>query len=493
MRSFVVVVFVLIASACTKHNPDSCCATVEQCGALGISGITPCDTGRTCDMTGTCVAAQCTTSADCTSPDAPICENDLCVATCTTDDECMGIDGRPYCAADGTCVACTSDAQCASDSPICDSTARSCRGCVADDECTGGICLEADGTCKLDADVFFVTAAGTDTGECTRSAPCLTIPFVLAKSVPQYKYIHLLGGTYSLQGTTLQISSAAYIDGSNTIIGFGGSSPLIHFSFALGGGVLSNVSLNPGTGFSAPAILIDGGGDLRVFNSTIKKGIKITAGSLTVSKSTFLDPNDVDVGVDCSAGATVSVSNSSFTPSTVNSAGCKVTLEQNRFDVVTGACFGANGGTAVIENNVFTGSTQFDDCGGFSNLSPGSAVRFNTFVNTSDVVADGSPLHCDQSATVTSNIFAWGSTAPNAGGCTPTYSLYDSANTEPLGMGSFKGDVSTFFLNLTAKDFHLAAQSPAIGKAESGTGLTSDFDGVARPATSPDVGAFEGH
>ncbi|MEP6862755.1 MAG: choice-of-anchor Q domain-containing protein [Deltaproteobacteria bacterium] len=316
---------------------------------------------------------------------------------------------------------------------------------------------------------------------------------MLAKSVPQYKYIHLLGGIYTLNGATLEIGSAAYIDGSNTLIGFGGNSPLIHFSFALGGGVLSNVSLSPGTNSPEPSILIDGGGQLRIFNSTIKKGIKITAGSLTISKSTFQERNDIDVGIDCSAGAMVSVTGSTFTPSIVNSTGCNLTLERNRFEVVTGPCFGAYGGTAMIENNVFTGSTQLDDCGGFSNLSAGSTVRFNTFVNTSDVVADGSPLHCDHTATVTSNVFAWGSTAPNTGGCTPTYSLYDSANTEPLGMGSFKGDVTTFFADKAAKNFHLAAHSPAIGKAESGTGVTSDFDGVSRPASGPDIGAFEGH
>jgi hypothetical protein len=495
MRSFVVLgSFVLLASACTKHNPDSCCATVEQCGELGISGITLCDTGRTCDTTGTCVAVQCISSADCTSADAPICENQLCVAKCTTDDECTGISGRTFCATDGMCVACTSDAQCSADAPICDASARACRGCGADDECAGGICLESDGTCRLDSDVFFVTAAGTDSGACTRSDPCLTIPFVLAKPIPQYKYIHLLGGTYNLNGATMQVGSAAYIDGSNTIIGFGGSGPLIHFSFALGGGVLSNITLAPASNAAQPAILVDGGGDLKIFNSTIKKGIKITAGTLSVSKSTFVDPNDVDVGVDCSAGATVSVTGTSFTPSIVNSTGCKLTLEQNRFDSVTGTCFGAIGGTAVIENNVFTGSTQFDDCGSFSNLSAGSTVRFNTFVNTSDVVADGSPLHCDQTAEVTSNIFAWGSTAPTASGCTPKYSLFDNATTEPLDPTSQKADIATFFVDRAAKNFHLAPNSPAIGKAQPGLPVTTDFDGSSRPSPSnstPDIGAYE--
>jgi hypothetical protein len=339
-----------------------------------------------------------------------------------------------------------------------------------------------------------VTAAGTDSGECTRNAPCLTIPFVLSKAVPQYKYIHMLGGTYNVGGATLQIGSAVYIDGSNTVIGFGGTGPLIHFTFALGGAVLSNISTNPATNAPTPSILIDGGGDLQVFNSTIKKGIKITAGSLTVTKSTFLDPNDVGVGIDCSAGATVAVRSSSFTPSIVNSAGCKLTLEQNRFDNVTGTCFGANGGSAIIQNNVFTGSTQFDDCGEFSNLSAGSTVRFNTFVNTSDVVADGSPLHCDQSAVVTSNIFAWGSTAPNASGCMPTYSLFDSATTEPLDPTSQKADVSTFFVDRAGKNFHPSATSPALGKGQPGLPVTSDFDGNPRPVptgSNPDVGAFE--
>jgi hypothetical protein len=490
-------VFMFFVVACTQHNPDLCCSTTTQCADFGLDNITGCMSGKTCDSTGTCVAAQCTTSADCTSADAPICENQMCVAKCTTDDECVGISGRPFCATDGACVACVMDSQCTTaDAPVCDTTSRSCRGCSDDGECTGGICLESEGTCKADSDVFFVATVGVDSGECTRSSPCATIPFVLAKAQPPNKTIHLLGGAYNVGATTLQIGSACYIDATNTIVTSSANGPVLDYTFSLGGAVLNNVTVVGSNQTSTNvAITAEINGTLKIYNSTIKRGLKMTGGTVSISRSTFTNPTIAVSSVDCTSG-TVSIDTSTITNARVTTMGCNVTLERNRFDVTDDQCFDVTGGNALIENNLLTAQSETDDCGFIQGVTSGSTVRFNTFASVSDLVADGTALHCDSTADVTSNIFAWGSTSPHGSSvsCAPTYSLYDTTNTVPITVTSFSGDASTFFVNKGAMDFHLSTASPAIGKAEQGLDDTTDFDGNPRPSPSgsvADVGAYE--
>jgi hypothetical protein len=59
-------------AGCTKHNPDSCCTTADQCATLGIDSISNCDSQRICDSMGACIVPDCRTDADCPQA-APIC------------------------------------------------------------------------------------------------------------------------------------------------------------------------------------------------------------------------------------------------------------------------------------------------------------------------------------------------------------------------------------------------------------------------------------
>ncbi len=194
MRVSVLLPFVL-AFACTKHNPDSCCSTQDQCTSFGLSGITACDTGKVCNVDGACIAPQCTVSSDCTDAGTPICDNQVCVASCTTDDECSTISGRPYCGSAGACVACKDDTTCTAQDPVCDGSANFCRGCEEDSECSSGVCLESNGTCPASTDVIFVRDDGVDTGDCTQSSPCLTIKYALSKISPR-NVIKILSTSY---------------------------------------------------------------------------------------------------------------------------------------------------------------------------------------------------------------------------------------------------------------------------------------------------------
>jgi hypothetical protein len=63
-----------------------------------------------------------------------------------------------------------------------------------------------------------------------------------------------------------------------------------------------------------------------------------------------------------------------------------------------------------------------------------------------------------------------------------------------MGEGNIVADASTFFINQTARDFHLSAASPAKGAAAPGSSIADDFDGNPRPAPAgsrADVGCFE--
>ncbi|MEO8845857.1 MAG: choice-of-anchor Q domain-containing protein [Kofleriaceae bacterium] len=342
--------------------------------------------------------------------------------------------------------------------------------------------------------MFFVANVGVDSGACTRNAPCATIPFVLAKPQPQYKTIHILGGTYAIGASTLEISQAAYIEGSNPIITASVNGPVFHFQFSLGMGVLNDVTVVGGnTPSNNPAITVDGA-TVQIYGATIKRGVRMMSGNVSISKSTFTDPTVAVSGVDCTSG-TVSIDTSSFTASKITSTGCTLTLSRSRFNESTDSCFLASGGKVVIENNLFNAQSELLDCGEVDAALAGSTVRFNTFANLSDLVADGRALSCDASLDVTSNIFAWGSTAPHGPTtCAPKYSLYDTANTTAVPPTSFSGNASTFFVNKSAMDFHLAPNSPAIGMAQTGLTVTTDLDGNPRPSpdgSTPDVGAYE--
>src|SRR5438132_37518 len=194
MRVSLVFLLAVAVSACKTANPDFCCTTEQQCMELGSSDLRPCKAGQACD-TGTCVAKECDTSADCTSAAKPVCINNLCEPKCTSDDDCMGSPGGPHCASDGVCVGCIDASQCPTDKPFCDSQDRTCRGCIKDSECTSGVCLEADARCADEAEVvFMVTTGGNDANPCTKTLPCATLPVAISKVTTTRKVVRIDGG-----------------------------------------------------------------------------------------------------------------------------------------------------------------------------------------------------------------------------------------------------------------------------------------------------------
>lgn len=101
---------------CTKHNPASCCTSAAQCASLGIAQQYDCAGSNVCDSSGTCVAPQCSTSADC-APVTPVCVGQLCVASCASSADCNA--ALPECGPGGACVECLDSSQCPSNAPVC--------------------------------------------------------------------------------------------------------------------------------------------------------------------------------------------------------------------------------------------------------------------------------------------------------------------------------------------------------------------------------------
>lgn len=216
VRYLALVVVAVVAACGTKPNPDACCTAQQQCDELGLSGITSCKSGNVCNANGACVATECATSADCTSPDKPVCIGQLCVAKCTVDDDCNGLAGTPHCGTDGVCVACVDDTQCTATAPVCDSSSHTCRGCAADAECGDGVCLESQGQCAAASDVIYVRADGSDSGTCTATAPCLSLPYAFQQINGARHIVHIMGTTYSTGNVPTRLpGGGAYIDGED--------------------------------------------------------------------------------------------------------------------------------------------------------------------------------------------------------------------------------------------------------------------------------------
>jgi hypothetical protein len=392
--------------------------------------------------------------------------------------------GTPLCdAPSGACVACLDATSCPADKQTCDATAHSCRGCARDEECPGGICVEADGTCVADAVVLFLDGAGTDTGTCARQAPCGTLAFALSKvQAGAANHIKILSRTFSVPAA-VTLGPSLYLEGSATIF----TGPANMFAIPqLVNISLSHLTLQPASG---PAITVGSLQTLRLFDVQTAV-ISVNGGSLDVDRGTLTNG-----GLDCTSG-TVTVQRSVFADSSLNTMTCQVIVRRTRFDLLSGAHnISIQGGLVTYENNLLTQAEGIADSMSLLTVAAGSTVRFNTFVNTAALASDGVALQCEPQVDVSSNIFAYNSAHPLTD-CTVRYSLLDSVALPQFsaGVGNKAGDSTSFFLDKPSGDFHLSASSPARQAGEPGLGITEDFDGSARPAPQgsvPDIGAFE--
>ncbi len=438
----------------------------------------------------------CESAAQCLDPAAPYCVNQHCQMACSAAPDCTD-PARRVCALDGACVGCVASSDCGAMSPVCDMTERSCRGCTMDSECSGGICVEAEGTCTVDVDVAFVTMMGSDTGGCTRVAPCATIAFALSRGK---RVVHVLGG--SLSTGTITMSGDHVLDGENTTLSVGTSiSTIVVQPSAMA--IVEGFRISAPTMAGVAAVLVSGPTQARLHGLQIS-GSGALAINATNSAKLELVKSHIG-GLAIAAPNRVSCPNSIakldqnlFEMTIVDDAGtaCELTVTRNRFESSRDGSVQLSSGTLVMENNLIIHTSGFNDSISLGSLRPGSTVRYNTLVNTTALPSDGAALSCDASVAVTSNVFAYNSGHPITGtGCTTRYSVFDDVATTAAGTGNKTVPIDQIFANRAGGDYHLAATSAAKAGAEPGLTMTKvDFEGKARPnpaGTNADSGAFE--
>lgn len=461
------------AVACTKPNPNVCCVTDAQCAELGADELRPCAVGQACAPDFTCVAAQCETSADCTSPDAPICANNLCIGLCTSDDDCAGVAGRPYCSADQTCVGCLDASQCPANAAICDAEEQTCRGCERDDECASGVCIEADG----------------DSGTCTRASPCRTVNYGISQATNERTVIRLMGGQFLPE--TINVNKRVVIDGNDTILPRPVDANLMELSAGTETITLEGVVLRSDSHSAYRSLRVGAETTVRIsVGAVIEGNIELSNARLSVQKAQLGGGQTL-----CSAGS-INIVDSESRSMAMQATNCQVAVSRTRLSSENGGILSVEGGLATIENNLFVQGYEYADSLSFRGLAPGSHFRFNTVVNVSGIAADGVAIACDETIDVTSNVFAYNSAHPAGppGGlpCTTRYSLFDDVAVEShrSGVGNVFTLYASMFVDADQGEYHLAAGNPGANAAELGLGVTNDLLGQPR-TEMPDMGAFE--
>jgi hypothetical protein len=292
-------------------------------------------------------------------------------------------------------VGCLDGTSCPADKQICDAAVHSCRGCIRDDECPGGICVEADGACVGDSAVVFVDNGGGDGGTCTRAAPCHTLGFAISRASTMRDHIKILSGTMQLTSSVL-LTPSLYIEGNDTII----TGPSGMFGIAQSVNVtLSHMKLEPTSG---AVVTIDANRTLRLVDVQTSGGISVNGGGLEVDLSTFMAGG----GITCTAGTT-SIRRSVFDHSPLSGMTCQIIVRRTRFDIAGDGELSMQNSVLTFENNLVIQSEGIADSMSLVTLAPGSAVRFNTFVNTDGLASDGLALYCDTQVGASSNIFAY--------------------------------------------------------------------------------------
>lgn len=428
--------------------------------------------------------AQCTSASDCKSPSAPFCVAGSCAAACQASADCQGLAATPLCqVASGKCVGCLDASTCTADRPVCDASSNACRACLRDDECASGVCLEAESRCAAQDEVVFLAEAnGADNSACSATAPCATFTAALAATTQQRYVIHLVGGMYTMNTGVDLTGRRLYIDGSDTTVS---ASQGVTFTSTAAGPQITLGRMTIGA-TGGTAISASNNGALALANVTLTATATTMGGSLDIRSSKLAN-------VTCSAGGTVHVQGS--TVRELDSTNCTlIALANNFFTDVVSPLIQADGGNLLIENNVIASTEEFTDPLSISHAISGSRFAFNTVVNFSGVDATATTLSCDSSIDVSSNIFAWHSSATmTTPGCTPHDSLFDElAPANQIGSNT-QANASTFFVDLNGKDLHLSAASPARGLGQAGV-VDVDIEGNSRPNPSgsrPDVGAYE--
>lgn len=361
------------------------------------------------------------------------------------------------------------------------------------------MCLTADGICASDDVTLFVSQTGTDSGTCTRGAPCRQISFAYGVATPERYVVRILSGAYSMTPFIATSTKTFYVSGAGAhVTRSGGSGSMFD---PQSGARLTLDGLDfiaPDS--DAPAIDLETSATTRLVNVSFQNAlwpVRVQSGTAEVRNCAFDLSGQGSAGapgaIDCD-GAILVVQGSSFVDSEGITGNCDFTIKGNRF--ANKHAFRGTGGVLTFENNLVTTSLQYTDTVFITDPAAGSVVRYNTWACTLDPCEDGRAISCSgPSPTISSNIFAWNTSGPFLGPCTPTYSIFDDTAGVITGDGNQVVPRDSIFASLIGGDFHLAQGSPAVGAADpADSDVGADIEGNPRPnpaGTVSDCGAFE--
>lgn len=466
----------VLGAACTKHNPEVCCTSAEDCASIGTNGGP-----YLCNNGLVCVDHVCGMPLMDASPQMP----DASTMQCQTNTDCSG--ATPYCGPFHTCVGCTDSSQCPSQQPICDSTSFSCRGCSMDNECASAVCTTS-GACADGTTVIYASPTGSDTALCTQIDPCsITHAFGLAGGTRNN--VKLESGSYTANITLTNKLVNVYGSGA-TIMGPSG----------------------------AHTFDVNDNAHLRIVGATIvnlngtNAGMGIACEPTTVSPPPILDLDSVSimatyatvVGNPCTATIVRShLQQVSTGAIALFTSGSVATID--RTSMGGGDGLQALGPNAIVHvtNSIFVNVTGSDGAfigGSAFGSAPGSMfVSFSTIVNSAVKCPSGIPAcsggNSSGACIDNSVIFNGANGAPadtvSGSACYANYTLVYPQSTALSGVNNKLG-VNPLLVDPGNGDYHLQTTSPAIDAADVSATDANDFDGVARPqGPRSDLGAFE--
>jgi len=328
---------------CTKPG-DICDVTRNAC--IPDPTVADCETSADCSdpakpacVDGGCVA--CGDEVHFCPATAPECSASYVCEACEGPASCERFPDTPFCSTGGECVVCRpgNDADCSTPTaPICDQEAESCRACRAG-ECPSGVCNVEPGTCVPDGDIVFVATTGSDTATCTRSAPCRSIQRGIDAAGAR-QWMTVAAGEYesfTVDGATMTILAAPGAHATRDTVG-----PVAVISGAAKV-TIEGLRIHEGPGASGDGIRCsESGADtptLTLRNVTVDKntgvGVKATGCNLTIDRSTV---SKNAAGGIVAANGTASVTNSMI----VVNGGLDATVGGVKLDSVTALTFQFN-------------------------------------------------------------------------------------------------------------------------------------------------------